>query len=231
MTATPINGLPSPDDNSPNDPPIHFGALTAVLDSRLNARFATEAARDQAITDPVNGMVAWIDNLGAWTERAGSAWLRRYPSNAYGALCRPVKLSKEAGQGIKYAAPTGGGYFEMGRTPGIAVPANRTVRVEAPVSWTNGGSLTGVGVRFERYRTDATGFDIWTAEQTFFIGGPDPVNSVVDVHHWFNDEIAVAGVYSWRLAAKTTTAGNTAGIAENAWAWLTATAMGPIPGI
>lgn len=77
MPNTPINGLPSPTDSSPNDPPIHFDALNAVLDSRLIARFATTTARDSAITTPVNGMTVWCDSPGAYYDRVAGQWLQR----------------------------------------------------------------------------------------------------------------------------------------------------------
>jgi hypothetical protein len=58
---TPINGLPSPDDSSPNDPPIHFGALNAVLDSLLVPRYTTGTNRDSAITAPIQGQFAVVN--------------------------------------------------------------------------------------------------------------------------------------------------------------------------
>lgn len=60
MPSTPINGLLSPDDNSPNDPPIHFDALNAILDTRLVPRFDTIAARNAAITAPQSGMACSV---------------------------------------------------------------------------------------------------------------------------------------------------------------------------
>lgn len=71
-TTTPINGLPTPDDNSPNDPPIHFGALNTVLDTRLVPQFASVATRNSAIPSPVTGMVCCVNGYpqvyrsGAW---------------------------------------------------------------------------------------------------------------------------------------------------------------------
>lgn len=73
-TTSPINGLPIPDDDSPNDPPIHFQAFSDVLDSRIVPRFTSVAARDSAITAPVNGMMCWTaDVSGVWLYRS-SAW-------------------------------------------------------------------------------------------------------------------------------------------------------------
>lgn len=71
-TTTPINALPTPDDNSPNDPPIHFAALNNQLDTRLVPRFATTTARNNAITAPVDGMLCavagypMVYRAGAW---------------------------------------------------------------------------------------------------------------------------------------------------------------------
>jgi hypothetical protein len=64
VPTTPINGLPSPDSSSPNNPPIHFDALNAVLDSRLVARFPSIAARNAAIPSPVEGQLCHIAQSG-----------------------------------------------------------------------------------------------------------------------------------------------------------------------
>lgn len=74
MPTTPINGLPSPTDQSPNQPYVDLPALNAVLDSRLVPRFASASARDAAITNPINGMLCWLDSPGGWYERRGGAW-------------------------------------------------------------------------------------------------------------------------------------------------------------
>lgn len=69
---TPINGLPSPVKESPNNPPIHIRALADAVDGRLNARFASVATRNSAIPAPVEGMVCsvagypQIYRAGAW---------------------------------------------------------------------------------------------------------------------------------------------------------------------
>lgn len=68
---TPINGFPEFDELSPNMPPISFHALYQVLDSRVNARFASTTERDTAITAPVNGMECWTDDAGKWIRRGG----------------------------------------------------------------------------------------------------------------------------------------------------------------
>lgn len=70
-TSSPLNALPCPDDNSPNEPPIHFQALNDIIDSLLVPRFASAGARDTAYTNWVNaggvmadGMVCGIAGLG-----------------------------------------------------------------------------------------------------------------------------------------------------------------------
>lgn len=73
-TTSPILGLPIPDDDSPNDPPIHFQAFSDVIDDQGNPRFTSVADRDTAITAPVNGMECWTDDAGKWLRRAG-AWV------------------------------------------------------------------------------------------------------------------------------------------------------------
>lgn len=74
MPTTPINGLPSPDDNSPNLPPIHFDALNAVLDTRLIGRFTNAADRNTKITAPVKGIVAHTANDDRYWRHDGITW-------------------------------------------------------------------------------------------------------------------------------------------------------------
>lgn len=76
---TPINGFPEFDENTPNMPPISFHALYQVLDSRVNARFASTTERDTAITAPVNGMECWTADAGKWL-RLNGAWLLVQPN-------------------------------------------------------------------------------------------------------------------------------------------------------
>lgn len=85
-TTSPVNGLPLPDDNSPNDPPLHFLGFSNVLDSRVPGRFATTSARDAAWSAwqtansgaPIpNGSVAWCDSPGYFFDRIGGAWVAR----------------------------------------------------------------------------------------------------------------------------------------------------------
>jgi hypothetical protein len=71
---TAINGIPSPDSSSPNNPPIHFDAANAVVDTRLNSRHPTTTDRDSRITTPVNGMRTWVDSPAGWYDRVGGAW-------------------------------------------------------------------------------------------------------------------------------------------------------------
>jgi len=149
-----------------------------------------------------------------------------------GLLCRPVKISNGTGGGVKYAAPAGApgtGYYEMGRTPDLRVSAGRAVELIANVDWINGGGLAGAGVRWERVQVSGGTNNGATAEEGFFLGG-GTVDSVLPVTHRFVDTaVTVDGVYRWVLAAKTTVAGNTIGIGENAWAYLTASDVGVIP--
>lgn len=94
MPNEPIQGLPYP---TPGAPPAGFDQLKDLADAvapRLSMRFATVTARDQAIPEPIDGMVAttgsgvnleeWIVVGGAWVPRAdhllGGAWTPYTPS-------------------------------------------------------------------------------------------------------------------------------------------------------
>lgn len=93
MPTTQINSLPSPDDNSPNDPPIHFSALNAQLDTRLVPRFTNAAARDAAITAPVEGQVCYV---AATTVPAVPGRLMLYKAGAW-RLVGPSPIATIAG--------------------------------------------------------------------------------------------------------------------------------------
>jgi hypothetical protein len=71
---TPINALPYPSDASPNDPPIHFTALATALDTKLVPAFASDAARNSAITSPTDGQVAY--SVNRFNLRRNSIWTK-----------------------------------------------------------------------------------------------------------------------------------------------------------
>jgi hypothetical protein len=81
-STSPINGLPIPDDDSPNDPPIHFGGFSDVLDDRLLPPFASAADRDAAFANWVtaggvmhDGMYAHMNDDGRLWRTKGGAWV------------------------------------------------------------------------------------------------------------------------------------------------------------
>lgn len=82
-TTSPTNGLPVPDDDSPNDPPIHFQALVDVLDSRLNSRHASAAARDTAIPSPVADQECTVNGVGKQVYVPGKGWVTVYGYDPY----------------------------------------------------------------------------------------------------------------------------------------------------
>lgn len=92
-TTSPINGLPVPDDDSPNAPPIHFQALVDVLDSRLIAAVDSTADRDSKIPAPRNSMIVYSEADDQFYARIKGAWVvtgigsvRYYAAGAGGAV-------------------------------------------------------------------------------------------------------------------------------------------------
>lgn len=241
MPAEPLNGIRYPLQSDGPLGGLQIGYSVTDMAPLLTGRYPTEAARDTAVNAWVaaggvlkNGHSCWIDNIGCYTDRFSGTWFRRYPGGPRGLLCKPVKISNNTGGGTKFAAPagTGGtGYFEMGRTPDLYVDANRSVELQANVDWINGGAVAGVGVRWERVQVAGGSNNGATTEEGFFIGGSTPDSIVPICHRFVDTSIIASGTYRWILAAKTTVASNTAGIGENAWAFMTATDLGPIPGI
>ncbi len=72
----PIQNLPAPINSDPPDGPTQMAAINAATVDRLNMRFASVAARDAALPNPVDGMeamtgsgpsaVKWIYVNGRW---------------------------------------------------------------------------------------------------------------------------------------------------------------------
>lgn len=69
-----INGLPLPIGTDDADMQSDMAALGAVLDTRMNPRFATTSARDAAITSPIKGEECWIDAYLCKMVRFNSYW-------------------------------------------------------------------------------------------------------------------------------------------------------------
>lgn len=74
MPTTPLSALRYPSLTDPANGPQAFQNLATDLDNRTVMRFASAAARDAAITAPVAGMLAWLDDVDQHTFHDGTAW-------------------------------------------------------------------------------------------------------------------------------------------------------------
>lgn len=162
-TTSPLNGLPCPDDSSPNDPPIHFQALNDALDDRLLPHFPTAADRDTAFSNWVaaggvmrNWMQCTVDNLGL-QQYFGGAWSTVLTPSMY-----PLGLIKTATS----SAATGTAAAAEQRLTGpqniggIALSAGRTYEVVArgnvQSSGPSAGAILAVRVRAAKGATPTT---------------------------------------------------------------------------
>ncbi|MFE6165579.1 hypothetical protein ACFQ7F_42510 [Streptomyces sp. NPDC056486] len=64
VALTPLGSLPYPQPADNADIPVHLQSLAEAVDGRTVLRFADGAARDAKLTDPIPGMVAWLNNPG-----------------------------------------------------------------------------------------------------------------------------------------------------------------------
>ncbi|MFF1381166.1 hypothetical protein [Streptomyces sp. NPDC058308] len=64
VALTPLGNLPYPQPADNADIPVHLQSLAEAVDGRTVLRFADAAARDAKVTDPIPGMVAWLNNPG-----------------------------------------------------------------------------------------------------------------------------------------------------------------------
>lgn len=77
----PVNGygLVYPDTGAQVDVPADMLALANSVGPYLNMRFTNATARDALLTAPVEGMVAWLQDINQWTYYDGSAWRLQAP--------------------------------------------------------------------------------------------------------------------------------------------------------
>lgn len=68
-------GIPVPEPTDADNVPFAMSQAIAPIESRLNMRFASAAARDAAITTPVAGMRAYLTDTGRTSVYTGSAWI------------------------------------------------------------------------------------------------------------------------------------------------------------
>ncbi|MEV0255219.1 hypothetical protein AB0H82_13305 [Streptomyces sp. NPDC050732] len=66
VALTPLGSLPYPQPTDNADIPVHLQSLAEAVDGRTVLRFADAAARDAKVTDPLPGMVAWLNNPGRY---------------------------------------------------------------------------------------------------------------------------------------------------------------------
>ena len=201
MPTTPINGLPSPDSTSPNNPPAHFDALNAQLDSRLVARFATTTARDAAITSPINGMVVWCDSPGAYYERSGGAWMLRYAGGPRGYLTSYVPSGSAGAAGVTQGLGPG--------TANYTVPANWRVKVTAKVPFYTGGPQNIVNAVLYRRAGSSGALTLLDADDVFLGNGNVFPNRDHGTANLVSVEVPPAGSWSWLVAAKHANPNNT----------------------
>lgn len=74
MATTTQNALPTPELSEAANVPLDMQELATQLDSRLVPRFASAAARDAAITSPVEGQLAHVSGVHGMTMYVSGAW-------------------------------------------------------------------------------------------------------------------------------------------------------------
>lgn len=73
-TTTPLQGIPLPEPTDADNVPADLAAILDVVEGRLVMRFASEAARDAAITAPESGMIAMLTDQDRISFYDGGAW-------------------------------------------------------------------------------------------------------------------------------------------------------------
>lgn len=78
-TSSPLQNLPIPESTDAANAPAQISALAQAAEKKLVMTFASESARDAAITSPVQGMTCFITGADIYTTRIGSAWIKWSP--------------------------------------------------------------------------------------------------------------------------------------------------------
>jgi hypothetical protein len=72
----------------------------AAIEPRLVMRFASAAARSSILTSPVEGMVAWLQDVNVLTIYNGSAWTNLLALTAAATTATPDTLALRDGNGV-----------------------------------------------------------------------------------------------------------------------------------
>ncbi|MEU6121818.1 hypothetical protein [Streptomyces sp. NPDC047123] len=84
VALTPLGSLPYPQPADNADIPVHLQSLAEAVDGRTVLRFPDAAARDAKLTDPVPGMIAWLNNPGRhYHFTAAKQWALLVPGIAH----------------------------------------------------------------------------------------------------------------------------------------------------
>lgn len=129
----PIQNLPAPINSDPPDGPAQIAAVNAATVDRLNMRFASVAARDAALPNPVDGMeavtgsgisaVKWIYINGEWVQVRSAI-----PQRQSGTASISYGGSSSATQTVTFPTPfTGPGAPDVIATYGDSFTSPRTI--------------------------------------------------------------------------------------------------------
>ncbi|MEU1014811.1 hypothetical protein ABZ383_27965 [Streptomyces sp. NPDC005900] len=66
VALTPLGSLPYPQPADNANIPVHLQSLAEAVDGRTVLRFADAAARDAKVSDPIPGMLTWLNNPGRY---------------------------------------------------------------------------------------------------------------------------------------------------------------------
>lgn len=129
----PIQNLPAPINSDPPDGPAQIAAVNAATVDRLNMRFASVAARDAALPNPVDGMEATTGSGVAaekWA-RVNGEWLRVWsatPRRQSGTVAISYGGSNTAAVQVDFPVPfTGAGNPDVIATYGDGFTSPRTI--------------------------------------------------------------------------------------------------------
>jgi hypothetical protein len=120
----PVQGLPYPEPVDPPDGPNQIADLARALADRLVMRFASVAARDEALPAPVDGMECWTgtgSTAQRWYRVAG-VWVETMPQGVWSQY-NPTPTS---GSGALGAATATCRWVRTGRTVQLSIASSIT---------------------------------------------------------------------------------------------------------
>jgi hypothetical protein len=152
-TTTPIQSLPVPESTDTPNIPGNLMTLAQAIENKLVMRFASVTARNSAIPTPIDGMVAYVEDIGEMQVYEDAAWRTFFTAkdpgsgisrghvssfqSAFPSDARPGHVALDRDTGQSYVRTSGGAWAPVGAAK---VMAFGNTDISAPGTATSEGT-------------------------------------------------------------------------------------------